>query len=84
MVHDTHGFYSKIINEMENLSVLLLRLLLKTITLSDEKTGTMLFKALTTRFVENKGQSGPWSVDRKKPKANFSSQLNFGYLSVVS
>ena len=30
MVHDTHGFYSKIINEIENLSVLLLRLLLKT------------------------------------------------------
>ena len=33
--------------------------------LSDEKSETMLFKALTTRFVENKGQSGPWSVDRK-------------------
>ena len=36
----------------------------------------MLFKALITRFVENKGQSGPWSVDRKR-KANFSNQLNF-------
>ena len=30
MVHDTHGFYSKIINEIGNVSVLLLRLPLKT------------------------------------------------------
>ena len=68
MVHDTHGFYSKIIREIGNVSVLLLRVHLKNahlITLSDEKSGTMLFKALITRFVENKGQSGPWSVDRK-------------------
>ena len=68
MVHDTHGFYSKIIKEMRNVSVLLLRLHLKNahlITLSDEKSGTMLFKALKTGFVENKGQSGPLSVDSK-------------------
>ena len=31
------------------------------ITLSDEKSGTMLFKALKTGFVENRGQSGPLS-----------------------
>ena len=35
------------------------------ITLSDEKSGTMLFKALKTGFVENWGQSGPLSVDSK-------------------
>ena len=44
------------------------------ITLSDEKSGTMLFKALKTGFGENRGQSGPLSV---KPKVNVSSQLNF-------
>ena len=31
-------------------------------TLSDQKTGTMLFKALKRVFLENKGQSGPSSV----------------------
>ena len=46
------------------------------ITLSDEKSGTMLFKALKTGFVENRRQSGPLSVD-SKTKANVSSQLNF-------
>ena len=35
------------------------------ITLFDEKSGTMLFKALKTSFVENKGQSGHLSVDNK-------------------
>ena len=35
------------------------------ISLSDEKSGTRLFKALKTGFVENKGQSGPISVDSK-------------------
>ena len=35
------------------------------ISLSDEKSGTILFKALKTGFVENKGQSGPISVDSK-------------------
>ena len=35
------------------------------ITLSDEKSGTVLFKALRTSFVENKGQSGPLSVGSK-------------------
>ena len=35
------------------------------ITLSDEKSGTMLFKALKPGFVENKGQSGPLSVESK-------------------
>ena len=29
------------------------------IALFDEKSGTMLFRALKTSFVENKGQSGP-------------------------
>ena len=32
------------------------------ITSSDEKSGTMLFKALKTGFVENKWHSGPLSV----------------------
>ena len=32
------------------------------ITLSDERNGTMLFKALKTGVVENKEQSGPLSV----------------------
>ena len=35
------------------------------IILSDEKSGTMLFKALKTGFGENRGQSGPFSVDSK-------------------
>ena len=35
------------------------------ITLSDEKNGTILFKALKTGFEENNGQSGPLSVDSK-------------------
>ena len=35
------------------------------ITLSDEKSGTTLFKALKTGFVENKSQSGPLSVVSK-------------------
>ena len=35
------------------------------ITLSDEKSGRMLFKVLKTGFVENEGQSGPSSVDSK-------------------
>ena len=35
------------------------------ITLSDEKNGTILFKALKTGFEENKGQSGPLSVDSR-------------------
>ena len=60
MVHDTHGFYSKIIKEIGNVSVLLLRLHLKNahlITLSDEKSGTMLFKALGTSFVIRDNQA---------------------------
>ena len=68
MVHDTHGFYRKIINEIGNESVLLLRLPLKThilITLSGKKSGTMLFKALKLGFVEKRGQSGPLSVVSK-------------------
>ena len=32
------------------------------IKLSDQKSGTMLFKALKRFFLENKGQSGPSSV----------------------
>ena len=35
------------------------------ITLSAEKSATMLFKALKTGFVENKGQAGPFSADSK-------------------
>ena len=35
------------------------------ITLSDERSGTMLFKALKTGVVENKEQSGPFSVVSK-------------------
>ena len=35
------------------------------ITLFDEKSWAMLFKALKTGFVENKEKSGPLSVDSK-------------------
>ena len=35
------------------------------ITLSAEKSATMLFKALKTGVVENKGQAGPLSADSK-------------------
>ena len=35
------------------------------ITLSDEKSGNMLFRALKTGFVEKKGQLGPLSVISK-------------------
>ena len=35
------------------------------ITFSDEKSGTMLFKALKKGFVEKKRQSGPLSVVSK-------------------
>ena len=45
------------------------------ITLSDEKSETMIFKALKTGFIENKGQSGPLSVVGKTLKANASSQI---------
>ena len=54
------------------------------ITLSDEKSGTMLFRALKTVFVEKKEQSGPLSV---KPKANVSSaicQLSVNPIQTVS
>ena len=47
------------------------------ITLSDEKSGTMLFRALKTGFVEKKGQSGPLSVVSKTQ-----GKCQFGYLSV--
>ena len=46
MIHDTHGFYSKIKNA-------------HLITLSDEKSGTMLFKVLKTGVETKAGQSGP-------------------------
>ena len=50
MIHDTHGFYSKIIKEKGNVSVLLLpKKPAHLITLSEEKSGTMLFKALALR-----------------------------------
>ena len=66
MVHDTHEFYSKIINEIWHLSVLLLRLPLKTHIWSYclmKRVEQCYFKALKTGFVENKGQSGPLSAD---------------------
>ena len=68
MVHDTHEFYSKIINEIWNISVLVLRLPLKTHIWSHrlmERVEQCYFKALKTGFVENKGQSGPLSADSK-------------------
>ena len=46
------------------------------IPLSDEKSGTMLFKTLKTGFVKNKGQSGHCQLT-VKPKADVSSRLNF-------
>ena len=68
MVHDTHEFYSKIINEIWHLRVLLLRLPLKTHIWSYclmKRVEQCFFKALKTGFVENKGQSGPLSADSK-------------------
>ena len=68
MVHDTHEFYSKIINEIWHLIVLLLRLPLKTHIWSYclmKREEQFYFKALKTGFVENKGQSGPLSADSK-------------------
>ena len=64
----THEFYSKIINEIWHLSVLLLRLPLKTHIWSHclmKRVEQCYFKALKTSFVENKGQSGPLSADSK-------------------
>ena len=51
MVHDTHGFYSKIIKKNMTLKRLAVNVNPKNvhlITLSDEKSGTMLSKALKT------------------------------------
>ena len=67
---------------LNSLSVLLLRLAIKNAhltTLSDEKSGTMIFKALKMGFVENKGQSGPLPVvsTTKGSWANVSCQLSF-------
>ena len=51
------------------------------ITLSDEKSGTMLFKPLKTGFVEKRDNQVLCQLS-VKPKANVSSQ--WLYLSVVS
>ena len=64
MIHDTHGFYSKIIDELwhliiECLSVKITPKNAHLITLSDEKSGTMLFKVLKTVVETKAGQSGP-------------------------
>ena len=77
MVHDTHEFYSKM-----TLKRLAAQITLKNshlITLSDEKSGTMLFRVLKTGFVENKGQSGHLPVVSKTQ-----GKWQFGCLSVVS
>ena len=65
--YTTHGFYSKIIENMtvRRLAAKITPKNSHLITLSDEKSGTMLFKALKTGFVENEGRSGPLSVDSK-------------------
>ena len=47
------------------------------ITLSDEKSGRTLFKALKRFFLENMGQSGPSSVVSKTQGKNVSCQLKF-------
>ena len=62
------SFTVKIINEIWHLSVLLLRLPLKTHIWSHclmKRVEQCYFKALKTSFVENKGQSGPLSADSK-------------------
>ena len=70
MVHDTHGIYSKIINEIGNLSVLLLRLPLKMQTLSHYLMKRVeqcyKVKALRTSFVD-KGQLTPSRPSTKYP-----------------
>ena len=46
------------------------------IPLTVEKSGTMIFKALKTGFIENKGQSRPIICQMSvKTKANLSSRL---------
>ena len=46
------------------------------IKLTVEKSGTMIFKALKTGFIENKGQSRPIICQMSvNPKANVSSHL---------
>ena len=62
MVHDTHGFYSKIINEIGNVSVFATKITPKNahlITLSDKKSGTMLFKSECTEKSSKIGKSWP-------------------------
>ena len=46
------------------------------ITLSDERSGTMLFKALKTGVVKKKEQSGPFSVV-SKTKGKFQLSVKF-------
>ena len=53
------------------------------ISLSDEKSGTILFKALKKGFVENKGQQVFYQLT-VKPKVNVSSQVNFRLLFSLS
>ena len=53
------------------------------ISLSDEKSGTILFKALKKGFVENKGQQVLYQLT-VKPKVNVSSQVNFRLLFSLS
>ena len=69
LVHDTHGFCSKSRTKYDTYARLAAKITPKKahlITLSVEKmSGTMIFKALKTGFIENKGQSGPLSVVSK-------------------
>ena len=79
MVHDTHEFYSKIINEIWNISVLLLRLPLKTHIWSHrlmERVEQCYFKALKTGLVEKRDNQVLCQLT-VKPKANVSCQLKF-------
>ena len=53
------------------------------ISLSDEKSGTVLFKALKTGFVEIRDNQVLYQLT-VKPKVNVSSQLNFRLLFSLS
>ena len=53
------------------------------ITLSDERSGTMLFKALKTGVVKKKEQSGPFSVV-SKTKGKFQLSVKFQAICQLS
>ena len=60
MVHDTHGFYSKIMKEIGNVSVLLLRLYLKNAHL----IGIIIAQNAWTSLIFHSHRSGKFECER--------------------